>query len=119
MFGMPAPTIIRFEAEIDAELAGSECSSSTADSGFSDCSRGIADCDDRQQRLLASEDDTKTMTAADQDRKQFAKQRPRQVIAIDMLSLDEMVRIVSERCMVESKYLLYALFMHQFVLEHF
>jgi hypothetical protein len=96
MFGMPAPTIIRFEAEIDAELAGSECSSSTADSGFSDCGRGIADSEDRQQRLLANEDGVKTMTMADQDRKQFAKQRPRQAIAVDMMSLDEMVRIVSE-----------------------
>jgi hypothetical protein len=94
MFGMPAPTIVRFEAEIDAEMAGSECSSSTVDSGYSDCSRGIAVGEDRQQRLLANENGIKTMNA-DQDRKQCAKQRPRNVVAIDMMSLDEMVRNIS------------------------
>ena len=91
MFGMPAPTIIRFEAEIDAELASSECSSTTADSGCSDCSRGIADGEDGdEQRLLVNETDTRTMTV-DGEKKQSARQRPRPVITVDMMSLDEMV----------------------------
>lgn len=95
MYGMATPTIVRFEAEIDAEIAGSECSSVTVDSGYSgDCyERGVAD---GEERHVADEIDTKTDSCcSNRKQQQQQKQRPRHVIAVDMMSLDEMVRWTS------------------------
>ena len=76
-YGMPAPTLVHFEQQIDAELlqADDDDSAPAAAATAADC-RGVAD---GQEDGMQSE-----LTAA-------GKLRRRPVVEVDWMSLDEMV----------------------------